>query len=313
MKRALDVLAGWAPRLFPPLVWSVAAVASFAFAAVLLVPGRNTLAELLSLLTMLVAIGVATYAYLVVLAPATLRLLFRARSSEDPEAGRPDPLDAPHMDPGLARYFSPQVAKLILERGPDALVTAKREVTVLFADLSGFTRFSEVATAEETVSTLTHYLDELVRVAHSNDGTIDKFMGDEVMVLFGAPIPTEDHASRAVKCARDMQVVVGLLNAERARRKLPTLGLTIGVNSGECVVGHVGGEARVQFSAIGDAVNVGKRIQGLAARGEIVIGERTLELAGLPLDKVEEHFVKGRGQAVKMLRISTSEGPTRIV
>ncbi len=309
----MDTLAAWAPKLFPPMVWAVASVASFAFAAVLAVPGRNTLAELLSLLTMLVAIGVATYGYLVVLAPATLRLLFRARSKEDPEAGGGDPLDSPHMDPAFARYFSPQVAKLILERGPDALVTTKREVTVLFADLSGFTRFSEIATAEETVSTLTHYLDELVRVAHANDGTIDKFMGDEVMVLFGAPIATEDHASRAVKCARDMQVVVGLLNAERARRKLPTLGLTIGVNSGECVVGHVGGEVRVQFSAIGDAVNVAKRIQGLAARGEIVIGERTLELAGLPLDRVEEHFVKGRGQAVKMLRVSTGEGPTPVV
>ncbi len=282
-------LAALAPRLFPPLVWAVAAGASFTFATVVAIDGQHPLAVLTALFTLLLAIAAATYGYLVVLAPDTGEV-------------RP-------VDDALARYFSVKVTQVLREQGADALRPVRREISVLFADLNGFTRYSEIATAEESVVTLTHYLDELVRVAHVHDGTVDKFMGDEVMVLFGAPLEQPDHAVRAVACARDMQVVVGLLNTERSRRKLATLGLTVGVNSGECVVGNVGGETRVQFSAIGDTVNVAKRIQGLASRGDIVVGERTLELADLPLDGLEEHFVKGRGRSVKMRRIGAPEEP----
>jgi class 3 adenylate cyclase len=205
----------------------------------------------------------------------------------------------------LARYFSPQVARILKEQGPQALSSTRREITVLFADLTGFTTFSETASAEESVQTLTHYLDELVRVALAHDGTIDKFVGDEVMVLFGAPLSQIDHAARAVACARDMQLVVTLLNTERERRRLTTLGLTVGVNSGECVIGHVGGEARVQYSAIGDAVNVAKRLQGLAAGGQIVVGERTAELAGIARSTMEEHSVMGRSRTVRCTRIGS--------
>ncbi len=207
------------------------------------------------------------------------------------------------FDLALERYFAPQVARVLREQGPAALASTRREISILFGDLVGFTRFSESATAEECVATLTHYLDELVRVAMQHDGTIDKFMGDEIMVLFSAPLPQLDHAERALACARDMQLVIHLLNAERDRRRLPTLGLTVGVNSGECVIGHVGGEARVQYSAIGDAVNVAKRLQGLAALGEIVAGERTLELAHVPPETLEEHAVKGRAAPVRCARL----------
>jgi adenylate cyclase len=201
---------------------------------------------------------------------------------------------------------------VLAERGAGALLPNKREITVVFADLSGFTRYSELASAEDTVATLTHYLDELVRIAHLHDGTIDKFMGDEIMVLFGTPLHQENHAARAIACASDMQLVVGLLNEERARRGLPTLGLTVGVNSGDCVVGNVGGESRVQFSAIGDAINVAKRIQGLASRGDIVVGEESLRLAGLSTEGLEEHFVKGRGKSVRMRRIGAPEAPSPV-
>ncbi len=297
-------LAALAPRLFPPLVWAVAAAASFTFTAVVAIEGQHPLAVATAMITLLLAIAAATYGYLVVLAPDTLRLLFRERTGDGSMTG-----DDRQVDDALARYFSAKVIQVLREQGADALRPVRREISVLFADLNGFTRYSEITAAEESVVTLTHYLDELVRVAHVHDGTVDKFMGDEVMVLFGAPLEQPDHAMRAIACARDMTVVVGLLNTERTRRKLPTLGLTVGVNSGECVVGNVGGETRVQFSAIGDTVNVAKRIQGLASRGDIVVGERSLELANLPLDGLEEHFVKGRGRSVKMRRIGTPEAP----
>ncbi len=306
MNRVVRRLGELAPVLFAPLVWGVAAAACFAFAAVIAIPGRNLLAEGVSLVAMLLSIGVATYGYLVVLAPKALRILLKQRETEEPDDDEPGP---PRIDPALQKYFGPQVSRVLTEKGPHALEPQRREITVLFADLSGFTRYSEVVSADEAVGTLTHYLDELVRLAHVHGGTVDKFMGDEIMVLFGAPTPQHDHATRAIACARDMQVVVSLLNAERGRRHLATLGLTVGVNSGDCVVGHVGGEDRVQFSAIGDAVNVAKRIQGLASRGDIVVGQRTLELAGLPTESLEEHFVKGRGSPVRMRRIGAPEAP----
>ncbi len=308
MKDVVPRLLALAPRALTPLLGAMAAAASLSFAAASAGGLAQSFAEVLALVSMLLSLTAAAYCLLVLSTPSALRSLLRALPPEPNDAGAA----RSEVPAEFARYFSPQVSRVLAERGASALLPAKREVTVVFADLSGFTRYSEVASAEDTVATLTHYLDELVRVAHVHDGTIDKFMGDEIMVLFGTPLPQDDHAARAVACARDMQVVVGLLSEERARRRLPTLGLTVGVNSGECVVGNVGGESRVQFSAIGDAINVAKRIQGLAARGDIVVGEDTILLAGMPTEGLEEHFVKGRGKSVRMRRIASAEGPSPV-
>ena len=202
----------------------------------------------------------------------------------------------------FSRYFSPQVAGLLTRRGRAALATGRREVTVLFADLAGFTRYSEGEDAETVVRTLADYLDELCRVALGADGMIDKFMGDEIMVVFNAPGEQADHAARGLRVARDMLLVVDLLNDERARLGQPTLGLSVGVNTGDVVVGHVGGESRVQYTVIGDAVNVAKRLQGLAHAGEVVAGGRTVELAGEEL-AIERVHVRGRDAPVALARL----------
>jgi adenylate cyclase len=202
----------------------------------------------------------------------------------------------------FSRYFSPQVAGLLTRRGRAALATGRREVTVLFADLAGFTRYSEGEDAETVVRTLADYLDELCRVALGADGMIDKFMGDEIMVVFNAPEEQPDHAARALRVARDMLVVVALLNDERARLGMPTLGLSVGVNTGDVVVGHVGGESRVQYTVIGDAVNVAKRLQGLARAGEVVAGARTMELARENAT-IEYVQVRGRDAPVGLARL----------
>ena len=115
----------------------------------------------------------------------------------------------------FSRHFSPQVAELLARHGPSALAAGRREVSILFADLSGFTRYAETHAAEAVVATVGQYLDELSRVALQRGGTIDKFMGDEVMVLFNAPLPQPDHAARAFATARDMQLVTVLLNDAR--------------------------------------------------------------------------------------------------
>lgn len=203
----------------------------------------------------------------------------------------------------FSRYFSPQVARVIAEGGQGALVTGRREVSVLFADLAGFTRYSEIHSAEVVAATLAAYLDELARVALMHDGTIDKFMGDEIMVVFNAPADQPDHARRALACARDMQIVITLLGNERAHRGQVVLDLTVGVNSGEAVVGHFGGERRVHYTVVGDVVNVAKRLQGLAQRGQIVASVTTFAAAGEIAPSPEEHAVRGRDAAVSVGRI----------
>lgn len=192
---------------------------------------------------------------------------------------------------------------MLAAQGQSALATGRREVSVLFADLSGFTRFTEAHPAEVVVATLGAYLDELCRVALHHDGTVDKFMGDEVMVVWNAPASQPDHARRALSCARDMLLVMEILNQERAFLGEATLGLSIGVNTGEAVVGHIGGQDRVQYTVIGDTVNVAKRLQSAAATGQIVAGLSTAAAAGEPPRTVEELTLKGREATVTAIRL----------
>lgn len=208
-----------------------------------------------------------------------------------------------HLASTFSRYFAPQVAELLAQHGQGALATGRRPITVLFADLSGFTRFTELNPTDLVAETLSEYLDELSRVAMRHDGTIDKFMGDELMVVWNAPGEQPDHARRGLACARDMLLVVDLLNQERGGRGLPVLGLSIGVNTGEVVAGHFGNSERFQYTVIGDAVNVAKRLQGLAGVGELVVGSETLAGAGEPGRPVEELTVKGRGGTVRAARL----------
>lgn len=206
----------------------------------------------------------------------------------------------------FSRYFSPQVAQLLAAQGQSALATGRRDVSVLFADLSGFTSFTESHPAEVVVAALGQYLDELCRVALHHDGTVDKFMGDEVMVVWNAPATQPDHARRALACARDMLLVMEILNQERAQRGDTVLGLSIGINTGEAVVGHIGGQDRVQYTVIGDAVNVAKRLQSAATAGQIVAGLSTASAAGEPPRITEELQLKGRSATVTAVRLCPS-------
>lgn len=215
-------------------------------------------------------------------------------------------LDAQEREVGrlstrFSRYFSPQVAQILASEG--TLATGRQPVSVLFADLSGFTRFTEQSPAEIVVATLGEYLDELCRVALRHGGTIDKFMGDEVMVVWNAPMPQADHARRALACGRDMQLVLAIMNEERSLRGRPVLGLSVGINSGEAVVGNFGGSDRVQYTVIGDTVNVAKRLQGLAGVGEIMAGSATIAGAGerMPVETVQVKGRSGRVEAARLL------------
>ena len=206
----------------------------------------------------------------------------------------------------LSRYLSPQVMTQVLsDTGLRSLRSARREVTVLFADIRDFTAFAERRTPEEVVDVLNEYFDLMVHVLFEHQGTLDKFLGDGLLALFGTPLEQEDHPQRAVQAALDIQRAATALNTVRRHRGQPTLHLGIGLNSGEAVVGNIGSEKRMEYTVVGDMVNVAQRLQAQAGGGEILIGTSLFphvqHLVNI-YDTVEMQ-VKGRQQPVRAHRI----------
>jgi PAS domain S-box-containing protein len=206
----------------------------------------------------------------------------------------------------FSRFLSQHVMEQMLSDADlRSLRSARRDVTVLFADIRDFTTFAEQHPPEQVVDVLNAYFDVMVQVLFEHQGTLDKFLGDGVLALFGTPLVQPDHPQRAVQAALDIQRAATGLNATRQRRGQPTLHIGIGINSGEAIVGNIGSEKRMEYTVIGDMVNVAQRLQALARGGETLIGASALPYVQ-PLvtvyDTVETR-VKGRRQAVRAHRI----------
>ncbi len=164
----------------------------------------------------------------------------------------------------LGRYVSPSVADFIL-RHPDRCALGGEEVTatVLFADIRGFTALTERFPPRTTLRLLNDYFQAMSDVVFAHDGMVDKFMGDAIMAIFGAPVETTDHAIRALKAAAEMIERIDALQARWEQEGLPAIRIGIGIGTGTMVVGNMGSEARTDFSVIGDAVNLAARLQDL--------------------------------------------------
>ena len=176
----------------------------------------------------------------------------------------------------FTRYVARQVVDEIL-KDPEklALKEERRDVTVLFCDMRGFTSLAERLSPEEVVGVLNDFYTLMVDTTAKNDGIVDKFLGDGVMAIFGAPIVHEDHASRAVKTAVAMQAGVAELSRKRAREGKDPIAVGIGVSAGEAVAGTVGTEDRMEYTVIGDSVNLAARLESNAKPGQILISQRT--------------------------------------
>jgi class 3 adenylate cyclase len=207
----------------------------------------------------------------------------------------------------LASFLPPEVADLV-SASPSALsVQAEIEVTVLFSDIRGFSTFAEQARPRRVAEVVSRHLTAMTEVVRLHGGMLDKFAGDAVMAVFGAPKPITDHAARALECAVVMQHRQSELNREATNLGLPGTDIGIGVNSGTVVAGLVGGMGRVDYTVIGDTVNVAQRLQSIAGGGEILVSAATLTNAqGRFVTPVGSKPVKGRHQPVEVYRVEWS-------
>ena len=205
----------------------------------------------------------------------------------------------------LASFVPQQLADRLAAHPESAIEPQEVEVTVLFSDIRGFSTIAERLGAREVASVVGRHLSAMAEVVTAHGGTIDKFQGDAVMAVFGAPEPLADHAERALQCAVAMQARQAELNAEGWDVvTLPEMGVGIGVNTGQVIAGTVGGGGRLEYTVVGDAVNVASRLQGEAEGGEIVATASTVSAApSIACEPIGPRHVKGREEAVEVFRV----------
>jgi class 3 adenylate cyclase/CheY-like chemotaxis protein len=181
----------------------------------------------------------------------------------------------------FGRYMSDQIVEKLLA-APDALTMGGelRTVTVMMSDLRGFSSLSERLDPSTVIALLNDYLARMTEIIYAHGGTIDEFIGDAILVLFGAPLVKETDAARAVSCAVEMQRAMGTINENNRERGLPELQMGIGINTGEVVVGNIGSERRAKYGVVGRNVNLASRIEAFTVGGQILISDATLHAAG---------------------------------
>ena len=192
-------------------------------------------------------------------------------------------------------YLSDEIVDVILKKGGLKIEGEKRRATILMADLRGFTSLSERLPAEDVVAMINIYLETMTEIIQKYQGTIDEFIGDAILVIFGAPILRPDDPRRAVACAVEMQLAMTSVNDRNRQSGYPEVALGIGINTGEVVVGNIGSKKRIKYAVVGRAVNLTARIESYTVGGQIFISESTLYECGdiLRIDSAMQVMPKG--------------------
>ena len=210
----------------------------------------------------------------------------------------------------FTRYVSKQVAEKVFE-DPDAFLNRlkgeRMHISVMFADIMGFTTMSEKMSPEDVVNILNTYLSQMTDSVFKFDGTLDKFIGDCVMAVFGAPMYLENPSLNAVKSAIDIQKAVNKLNLQRRSKGLDAINVGIGINTGTAVVGNIGSSQRLDYTVIGDNVNLASRLQSAAnaMNVPIIVSKSVIGEIGDKIDykEMEKIMVKGKEKPVDIYSI----------
>lgn len=210
----------------------------------------------------------------------------------------------------LGQYVSPAVLTEVVDSGGHYLkaeVGSTENLTILFSDIRGFTTISEHMEAEKVVAMLNRYLSEMVDIIFDNNGTLDKFIGDAIMAFWGAPIKVKDHGKRAVHAAVEMIRKLEVLNEELAGTGFPSLKMGIGLHTGNVVLGNIGSEKKLDYTIIGDNVNLASRLENLTKfyDCDLLVSEATFnELGGEYPCRIADHVrVKGKKEPIKIYSV----------
>ncbi|MBC8317250.1 MAG: GAF domain-containing protein [Desulfobulbaceae bacterium] len=216
----------------------------------------------------------------------------------------------------LSRFFSKTVIDKILSSKENLrLGGERRDITVLFADLSGFTAMSENLDQETVVEILNGYFSRITPIIFNHHGTLDKFMGDGLLAFFGAPISVDNAPGEAVQTAIEIIREIDLINRQNTKKNWPTLHASIGINAGEVVAGYIGSEEHLNYTVIGDAVNVAQRIETIAGPDTILISEavrnrildKTDSINGFDaMVALSPLKLKGKEDLIQLYRIETA-------
>ncbi len=216
----------------------------------------------------------------------------------------------------FGRYLSTEVMESLIEN-PSALELGgeKRNVAIMMTDLRGFTALSERLEPEQVVQMLNSYFEVMVDIIYKYEGTINEFIGDALLVIFGAPHEFHDSSQRAIGCAIEMQNAMDEVNEINMSIGLPELEMGIGINEAEVIVGNIGSSKRSNYTAIGSGVNMASRIESCIVGGQILISESVMKTVGdqLRVDNHQEVFAKGAEHSINVYEVGGISGSYNLV
>ena len=207
----------------------------------------------------------------------------------------------------LERFHSPEIVDLIIsgdgENEGTMLAPKEKTVTILFTDIINFTRLSEVLSPGQVSQLLNHYFKEMSDVIFDYNGTLDKYMGDAIMAIFGAPIERETDAERAILTALEIRnTLTGMMEDMEPQKKFD---IRLGINTGRVLAGNLGSPKRMDYTVIGDVVNTAYRLQSIAKPNQILIGESTYQCVNnkFNIKKIGQRSVKGKSKAITVYEV----------